>query len=129
MIDEHLEKLDLADGMYRSFAAAGLAWETYRQRASDRRKAVETEINRLLDTPVAQTETSWIDPIASYLLHGTVPADRSATRKYVIIDGWLYRISYTLPYLSCLRPSEAELVLRDTHEGLCGEYLGGRAVA
>lgn len=31
MIDEHLENLDLADGMYRSFAAAGLAWEIYRQ--------------------------------------------------------------------------------------------------
>ena len=56
--------------------------------------------------PVTEAEPSWIDPLASFLLDGTLPADRNAAKrvqrqaaKYVMIDERLYRRSYTLPYL------------------------------
>ena len=59
--------------------------------------------------PVLEAEPSWIDPLASFLIDGTLPAERNAAKrvqrqaaKYVIIDEWLYRRSYMLPYLRCL---------------------------
>ena len=45
--------------------------------------------------------------------------------RYVVIDGILFLI----PYLKCLRPTEAETTLREVHEGICGQHQGGRALA
>ena len=41
----------------------------------------------------------------------------------------LYKRSFSLPYLRCLRPSEADYVLREVHEWICGNHLGGRSLA
>ncbi|KAK3014443.1 hypothetical protein RJ639_010088 [Escallonia herrerae] len=40
----------------------------------------------------------------------------------------LYKRSFTLPYLRCLTPLEADYALREVHEGICGQHLGGRAL-
>ena len=49
--------------------------------------------------------------------------------RYSLIDGILYKRSYVVPYLRCLRPDEARLALEEVHEGICGQHLGGRALA
>ncbi|GFZ06995.1 hypothetical protein Acr_18g0011650 [Actinidia rufa] len=38
-------------------------------------------------------------------------------------------ISLTGPLLRCLRPEEAEYVLREIHEGICGNHSGARSLA
>ena len=40
--------------------------------------------------------------------------------RHVLIDGILFLI----PYLKCLRPTEAETTLREVHEGICGQHRG-----
>ncbi|KAK2997226.1 hypothetical protein RJ639_026117 [Escallonia herrerae] len=41
----------------------------------------------------------------------------------------LYKRSFTLPYLRCLTTTESDYALREVHEGICGQHLGGRALA
>lgn len=79
--------------------------------------------------------TSWMDPIKNHLQSGWIPNDPMEARKlfvrslrYALIDGILYKRSYVLPYLRCLRPDEAQEVLMEVHEGICGQHLGGRAL-
>ncbi|KAK3043471.1 hypothetical protein RJ639_002050 [Escallonia herrerae] len=41
----------------------------------------------------------------------------------------LYKKSFSLPYLKCLTPKEADYALQEVHEGICGQHLGGRNLA
>ena len=34
-----------------------------------------------------------------------------------------------MPLLKCLGPEEVDYAIRETHEGICGEHLGARALA
>ncbi|OMO69839.1 reverse transcriptase [Corchorus capsularis] len=49
--------------------------------------------------------------------------------RYVLIDGVLYKKSFILPLLKCLGPTEANYVLKEIHQGVCGNHMGGRSVA
>ncbi|KAL8114828.1 hypothetical protein AgCh_021611 [Apium graveolens] len=68
--------------------------------------------------------TSWIDPIKTHIQTGWFPNDATEARKlvvralrYSLIDGILYKRSYVVPYLRCLKPDEARLALEEVHEG------------
>ncbi|XP_077249145.1 uncharacterized protein LOC143888586 [Tasmannia lanceolata] len=81
-------------------------------------------------------EPCWMDEIIRYVRSGELPGEKKEARKVVqrasrfSLDGEaLYKRSYTLPYLKCLRPTDALYALRETHEGICGEHLGGKALA
>ncbi|XP_074351496.1 uncharacterized protein LOC141690610 [Apium graveolens] len=78
----------------------------------------------------------WIDPIKTHLEIGWLPNDAQEARKlsvralrYSLIEGLLYKRSFVIPYLKCLRPLEAEEALQEAHEGICEQQLGGRALA
>ncbi|KAL6327681.1 hypothetical protein AAG906_022621 [Vitis piasezkii] len=43
--------------------------------------------------------------------------------------GHLYKRSFTGPYLQCLSHLEAQYVLAELHEGVCGNHSGGRSLA
>ncbi|GKV00548.1 hypothetical protein SLEP1_g13219 [Rubroshorea leprosula] len=88
------------------------------------------EISTNPDTP------SWIDSIASFLRDGIVPEDRQEAMKlrkkasrYTLVDGVLYKRSFSLPLLRCLNPYEAEYALREVHEGVCGSQVSARTLA
>ncbi|KAL8118969.1 hypothetical protein AgCh_016456 [Apium graveolens] len=88
-----------------------------------------------LIAPVGVT-SCWIDPIKTHLETGWIPGDAQEARKlsvralrYSLIEGLLYKRSFVIPYLKCLRPLEAEETLKKSHEGICGQHLGGRALA
>jgi hypothetical protein len=55
--------------------------------------------------------------------------------RYKIINDKLYKIPYHKnqtcidPLLRCLGPEEAEVVLREIHEGDCGNHSGSRSLA
>jgi ribonuclease HI len=81
-------------------------------------------------------EPSWVDPIFGYLASGNLPPDPREARsvktrasRYCIIKGVLFRRSFTLPYLRCLRPTESLQALAEVHEGICGNHQGARALA
>ncbi|XP_077223338.1 uncharacterized protein LOC143856943 [Tasmannia lanceolata] len=91
--------------------------------------------NEAVEIMQVDYEPCWIDEIIDYLRGGKLPEGKKEARKVVqratrfSLDGEnLYKRSYTLPYLKCLRPSEAAYTLQETHEGICGEHLGGKAL-
>ncbi|XP_076927272.1 uncharacterized protein LOC143590788 [Bidens hawaiensis] len=88
---------------------------------------------------VASIETPgpcWMTPILRYLQEGIVPEDKQGARslriralQYEIIYGALYRRSYLGPLLKCIDYGEAEYVIREIHEGICGMHMGAKMVA
>ncbi|XP_071721843.1 uncharacterized protein [Rutidosis leptorrhynchoides] len=78
----------------------------------------------------------WMTPIRTYIMDGTLPDDSTEAQKlmrkaakYTIIDGLLYKRSMSGPFLKCLAPDDTDYALRETYEGICGQYLGGRSMA
>ncbi|XP_073133726.1 uncharacterized protein [Henckelia pumila] len=76
------------------------------------------------------------DEIISYLVQGHLPQDSTLARKlkvkaarFIVIDKELYKKGYSQTYLKCLTPNKTNYVLREIHEGICGNHLGGRALA
>ena len=79
---------------------------------------------------------SWVDPIFEYLTKGKIPEDKNEARRikyqanrYTVMNGKLYRRGYAMPYLRCLRPDEADYVMMEIHEGVCGNHSGKRSLA
>ncbi|KAI5352183.1 hypothetical protein L3X38_005074 [Prunus dulcis] len=54
---------------------------------------------------------------------------RHRSARYLIINGSLYKRGFSLPYLRCLTPEEGHYVLREIHEGICGNHSGSRSLA
>ncbi|XP_075480663.1 uncharacterized protein LOC142521330 [Primulina tabacum] len=81
-------------------------------------------------------KSSWMTPIVEYIIHEKLPENRvQATKikkqvhRFVFLNNVLYRRSYQGPLLKCLSEDEVEYVLREIHEGCCGEHLGGTALS
>ncbi|XP_059654543.1 uncharacterized protein LOC132301292 [Cornus florida] len=49
--------------------------------------------------------------------------------KYSIINNQLYRKSFSGPYLKCLSPTKALVILKQIHDGDCGNHSSGRSLA
>jgi hypothetical protein len=78
----------------------------------------------------------WARSVVKYLKNGQLPDDKREARKikmqlvqYTLIGEILYRRGYTLTLLKCLSTTEAEYVLKEIHEGVCGSHSGGRMLA
>jgi parvulin-like peptidyl-prolyl isomerase len=78
---------------------------------------------------------SWKTPIIKYLEDGTLPTDVVEVRKlkiratrFILMHEILYRRGFSLPYLRCLDKLEAEYVMREVHEGICGNHSGARSL-
>lgn len=81
-------------------------------------------------------EPSWMDPLVDFIKDGTLSIDRAEARRlkrqaahHVLHEDKLYQRSFSLPLLRCLRPSEVDYTFWKVHEGICSNYLGGRALA
>ncbi|XP_022041369.1 uncharacterized protein LOC110943947 [Helianthus annuus] len=80
---------------------------------------------------VESAQETWMTPIIKFLRDGTLPEGEWADRKvrvmalqYELIDGELYRRSYLGPSLKCVDMEEAEYVIKEMHEGICGMHEG-----
>uniref|UniRef100_A0A2N9FJJ2 Uncharacterized protein n=1 Tax=Fagus sylvatica TaxID=28930 RepID=A0A2N9FJJ2_FAGSY len=65
-----------------------------------------------------------------------LPTDKMEARKlrirashFQLLDGILYKMGFSRPHLRCLSPEEANYVIREVHEGICGNHSGARALA
>ena len=60
---------------------------------------------------------------------GNVRRIKYQANKYTVMNRNLYKRGYAMPYLRCLRPDEAKYIMREIHEGVCGNHSGKRSLA
>ena len=82
-----------------------------------------------------QVEPSWITPIAEYLRNGVLLWNRieaikvnARVARYSLMNRVLYWCSFSGLYLRCLPKGEAERVLKQAHQGVCGTHIEGRTL-
>nr|KYP62827.1 Gypsy retrotransposon integrase-like protein 1 [Cajanus cajan] len=85
---------------------------------------------------VEESSRTWITDMVDHLEHGKVPTDPTAARKlrtqaarYTMVGGELYRRGFSVPLLKCVDTEQADYILREMHEGICGFHSGGRTLA
>nr|GEU85126.1 reverse transcriptase domain-containing protein [Tanacetum cinerariifolium] len=78
---------------------------------------------------------TWMTELVNYLKEGILPGDdkkarklRLKARQYELMEGVLYKRSFLTPWLRCVRPLQAEYVMREIHEGSCSMHTGPRSV-
>ena len=91
-----------------------------------------------IDLPEVQQiedRENWMTLIVSYLKDGKFPEGKDEARKlrvrtarYILMDEVLYKRGFSQPYLRCLAPDKANYVLREVHEGACGNHSGARSL-
>ena len=88
------------------------------------------------EVSLVMSEPSWMDPIWDYLIEGLLPNDpkeasklRSRSARFTIHRGALYKRGFFTPILKCIVGGDVDYVLREVHEGICGNYIGPRALA
>ena len=79
-----------------------------------------------------QVELSWMTPISEYLKNGDFLENRvkavkvrARSTRYSIINGVLYRRSFSGPYLRCIPRGEVERIIEQVHQGVCNTNIGG----
>ena len=90
-------------------------------------------IDNGMNVQEVDSESNWTMPLISYLNNGMLPDGKDATRKlkvqasrFVLIKDVLYKRDFSRLYLRCLVPEEAEYIMREVHEGICGNHSGVR---
>ena len=85
--------------------------------------------------PIQVSPQSWVDDITEYLEKGTLPEDKAQAKalqkraaRYTVLDGALYRRSFSKPLLRCVPPDLVQPILIEVHEGICGGHPGGRTM-
>ncbi|KAI3825920.1 hypothetical protein L1987_07661 [Smallanthus sonchifolius] len=83
----------------------------------------------------AREERTRMSPLLDFLKGGILPSDQKEARKvqykalnYAVEDEQLYRKSYLGPMLNCVDLDEANYIIRELHEGICGMNSGPKAV-
>ena len=78
---------------------------------------------------------SWMDPIWDYLLNWILPSDpkeasklRARSSRFSLLQGTLYKRGFSAPLFKCIGEEDANYVLREVHEGICGNHIGARAL-
>ena len=78
-------------------------------------------------------ESNWTTSIVSYLKNGVLPDRKEAARRlkvqaarFVLIKDVLYKRGFSRPYLRCLGNEKADYVMREVHEGVCGNHSRSR---
>ncbi|CAL2246074.1 unnamed protein product [Prunus armeniaca] len=77
-----------------------------------------------------------MDPIHAHLTDVTLRTDKAEAKavrrrsaRYLLLQGILYRRSHSLPLLRYVTPQQGDYILREIHEGACGDYSGSRSLA
>ena len=96
------------------------------------------QISPLIDSSNVQeigSDSSWTASLISYLKNGVLLDGKEAARKlkvqaarFVLIKDILYKRGFSRPYLRCLGTKEADYVMREVHERICGNHSGSRSL-
>ena len=96
------------------------------------------QLSQLIDPSNVQEicfDSSWTAPLVSYLRYGVLPDGKEAARKlkvqaarFILIKDVLYKRGFSRPYLRCLGMEEVDYVMKEVHEGICGNHSGSRSL-
>ena len=71
----------------------------------------------------------------AYLRSGILPDGKDAARKlkvqalrFVLIRDVLYKRGFSRPYFRCLSHDEADYVMKEVHEDICGNHSRARSL-
>ncbi|XP_011081468.1 uncharacterized protein LOC105164513 [Sesamum indicum] len=85
---------------------------------------------------VVETADSWKTPFVRYLKHGELPSDAITAKRlqfkanrFTMIGDDLYKRTPEGILLKCLDAERAQYVMKEIHEGSCGNHSGGRSLA
>ena len=77
-----------------------------------------------------------MDPIWNYLVDRTLPINpneasklRTRSTRFTIHRGTLYKRGFLTPILKCVGMEDVNYVLREVHEGICGNHIGAKSLA
>ncbi|XP_074324060.1 uncharacterized protein LOC141660982 [Apium graveolens] len=83
-----------------------------------------------------ELDPTWMTSILAYIREGSLPDEKNEARRikykaarYVIYDGILYRRGFSVPLLKCIDGDECNYILREVHEGICGNHSGSSSLA
>ena len=69
-------------------------------------------------------------------MDGTLPSDpkeasklRARSARFTIHRGTLYKRGFSTPILKCVGKEDANYVLREVHEGICGKHIRAQTLA
>ncbi|KAG7594095.1 Ribonuclease H-like superfamily [Arabidopsis thaliana x Arabidopsis arenosa] len=86
--------------------------------------------------PLPDWGADWRTPIREYILNGTLPTDKWEARslkaksaRFCISNDILYRRSISGPDMICIFGQQVRTVIKEIHEGVCGNHSGGRSLA
>ncbi|KAK2376303.1 hypothetical protein QL285_077105 [Trifolium repens] len=89
-----------------------------------------------LNVNIIGDSNCWMTPVYNYLANDTLPSDEkeaAAVKRrscsYVLLDGTLYRRGFSIPLLKCIEEDKVDYILREIHEGINSQHLGGRSLA
>ena len=93
------------------------------------------QISSLIDDKAKMQEVNsdknWTTPLIAYLRSGILLDEKDAARKmkvqasrFVLIRDVLYKRGFSRSYLRCLSHDEADYVMKEVHEGICGNHSG-----
>ncbi|KAK2422712.1 hypothetical protein QL285_033223 [Trifolium repens] len=75
-------------------------------------------------------------PVYNFLANEILPSDQKEAAvikrrayAYVLLDGTLYRRGFSIPLLKCIEEDKVDYILREIHEGINAQHLGGRSLA
>ncbi|KAL2254676.1 UNVERIFIED_CONTAM: Retrovirus-related Pol polyprotein from transposon [Sesamum indicum] len=93
-------------------------------------------ISEGIETNMVTSRCLWIEDIAAYLREGILPTDAGHARRikfkaprFALVGTQLYKRTVEGPLLKCLEDAQARYVLREIHEGNCGNHSGARSLA
>ena len=76
-----------------------------------------------------------MDPIWDYLVDRILPSDpkeasklRMRSARFTIHRGTLYKRGFSTPILKCVGKEDANYVLKEVHEGICGNHIRARSL-
>ena len=87
---------------------------------------------------IEEEEVPWYYDIMKFLeleayLDGADKRERHSIKmmaiQYILCEGQLYRRSYKGVHLHCLKKEEAEMVMEEVHQGICGPHMNVRMLA
>ena len=76
-----------------------------------------------------QSESSWMTLILSFLQDRWLSQDieeamkvRKRTARFTILNDTMYKRGFSMPYLKCVNKEEANYILEEIYEGICGDH-------
>jgi ribonuclease HI len=103
-----------------------------------------TVIQETIAKPTAETVeilmvvegSDWRYPLIRYLQEEILPEEKEqaarlkkASIHYAMIGDKLYKRGFAAPMLLCVGELESQRILREIHDGSCGNHIGGRSLA